>query len=560
MINYDIYIYSVAVICFLLVVLFAIKILFRDKNKIKVKKDMLKKISELKKGLSDDSEDYDSMYQLAYLEDKTGDYESALDIYDKLAYTGYLDNLADAEVLQICKRLEDKYDKLDEKEKSFAYLTKIIKLEPNNIFYLIKIGTILGENGYNLIASNYFNKALLSKNEFEVESLKVAAFSFFSIKDYGKSIKFLEEFYKRVLKYSNRNSMEVHNIEKSLISMYIILDELNIAKSFIESVLIEKNIDEDFKFYINKMYLFILYKLGDNERFKKVYDNLYELYLKNSNVDYADLILDYSFYSYFLREIEFSIKYFEIIKSFNKPKFEIYDIDTILEYLNQIIRANYQLTLLRDLKNSDENKYINDNYEKYIDKANIETWETSINIWENSFVDLSYMSNLIQVEKTINIDGKILEDLKKVVDSAEYSNNKILTKKVDKIYDLDINEFRKLCKNIITSKLSYVIAQEYEDKFNNNINGDEINFLAYNIKGSKKDLTLISFKRWKKSSIGELMIRDFYMMVNEVDAKKGILIVPTELSNSAKSYVSHNDRITVYSRDQFNNLLKDEKL
>ena len=560
MINYDIYIYSVAVICFLLVVLFAIKILFRDKNKIKVKKDMLKKISELKKGLSDDSEDYDSMYQLAYLEDKTGDYESALDIYDKLAYTGYLDNLADAEALQIYKRLEDKYDKLDEKEKSFAYLTKIIKLEPNNIFYLIKIGTILGENGYNLIASNYFNKALLSKNEFEVESLKVAAFSFFSIKDYGKSIKFLEEFYKRVLKYSNRNSIEVHNIEKSLISMYIILDELNIAKSFIESILIEKDINDDFKFYINKMYLFILYKLGDNERFKKVYDNLYELYLKNSNVDYADLILDYSFYSYFLREIEFSIKYFEIIKSFNKPKFEIYDIDTILEYLNQIIRANYQLTLLRDLKNSDENKYINDNYEKYIDKANIETWETSINIWENSFVDLSYMSNLIQVEKTINIDGKILEDLKKVVDSAEYSNNKILTKKVDKIYDLDINEFRKLCKNIITSKLSYVIAQEYEDKFNNNINGDEINFLAYNIKGSKKDLTLISFKRWKKSSIGELMIRDFYMMVNEVDAKNGILIVPTELSNSAKSYVSHNDRITVYSRDQFNNLLKDEKL
>ena len=560
MINYDIYIYSVAVICFLLVVLFAIKILFRDKNKIKAKKDMLKKISELKKGLSDDSEDYDSMYQLAYLEDKTGDYESALDIYDKLAYTGYLDNLADAEALQIYKRLEDKYDKLDEKEKSFAYLTKIIKLEPNNIFYLIKIGTILGENGYNLIASNYFNKALLSKNEFEVESLKVAAFSFFSIKDYGKSIKFLEEFYKRVLKYSNRNSIEVHNIEKSLISMYIILDELNIAKSFIESILIEKDINDDFKFYINKMYLFILYKLGDNERFKKVYDNLYELYLKNSNVDYADLILDYSFYSYFLREIEFSIKYFEIIKSFNKPKFEIYDIDTILEYLNQIIRANYQLTLLRDLKNSDENKYINDNYEKYIDKANIETWETSINIWENSFVDLSYMSNLIQVEKTVNIDGKILEDLKKVVDSAEYSNNKILTKKIDKIYDLDINEFRKLCKNIITSKLSYVIAQEYEDKFNNNINGDEVNYLAYNIRGSKKELTLISFKRWKKSSIGELMVRDFYMMVNEIDAKKGILIVPTELSNSAKSYVSHNDRITVYSRDQFNNLLKDEKL
>lgn len=560
MITYDIYIYSIAIICFLLVVLLAIKILFRDKNKIKAKKDMLKKISELKKGLFDDSCDYDSMYQLAYLEDKIGDYESALNIYDKLAYSGYLDNLTDTEMLQIYKRLEDKYDKLNEKEKSFAYLTKIIKLEPNNSFYLIKIGTILGENGYSLIASNYFNRAFLSKNEFEVESLKVAAFSFFNIKDYGKSVKFLEELYKRILKYSNRNSIEVHNIEKSLISMYIILDELNIAKSFIESVLIEKDIDDDFKFYINRMHLFILYKLGDNDKFKKVYKNLFELYsINDPNINYSDLILDYSFYSYFLREIEISAKYFEVIKSFNQPKFNIYNIDTILKYLNQINKANYQLTLLRDIKNSDENKYINDNYEKYIDKANIETWEYSINIWEDSFFDLSYISNLIRIEKTINIDGKILEDLKNYVVSDEYSNNKILTKKVDKIYDLDINEFRKLCKNIITSKLSYVIAQEYEDKFNNNINGDEINFLAYNIKGSKKDLTLISFKRWKKSSIGELMVRDFYMMVNEVDAKNGILIVPTELSSSAKSYVSHNDKIKVYSRSQFNNFLKDEK-
>ena len=37
-------------------------------------------------------------------------------------------------------------------------------------------------------------------------------------------------------------------------------------------------------------------------------------------------------------------------------------------------------------------------------------------------------------------------------------------------------------------------------------------------------------------------------------------IVPVKLSNSAKSYASHNDKITVYSRNQFNNLLKDENL
>ena len=554
---YDPLLYGIAILCFLLVVLFAIKILLRDKDKAYIRKKSLKKINDLKKVLENNPEDYDSMAQLAYLEDEVGDYESAINKYEKLIEAGYLGNF---EKIQICKRLEDKYDKLGEKDKSFIYSVKIIKLEPENIFYLIKIGTILGENGYNLVASNYFNKAILSKNEFEIESLKVAAFSFFNIKDYKKSIKFLEEFYKRILKYSNRNSEEIHNIEKSLISMYIIVDALNIAKSFIESILIEKNIDYDFQFYINKMYLFILYKLGDNEKFKKLYDNLYELYLKNANVDYADLVLDYSFYSYFLRDMELSEKYFETVKSFNKPKFEIYDIDTILKYLNQIDKATLQLTLLRKEKiDLDGNRYINDNYERYIDKTNIETWEDSINTWEKSFVDLSYMSNLIQAEKTINIDGKTLKELKDAVSSSESYKHETTIKKVDKIYDLHISEFKKLCKNIITSKLSYVIAQEYDDKFNGG-DGDEVNYLAYNIKGKKKELTLISFKRWKKSLIGELMVRDFYMMVNEVDAKKGILIVPIELSNSARSYVSHNDKIIVYSRDQFNNLLKDEKL
>ena len=159
----------------------------------------------------------------------------------------------------------------------------------------------------------------------------------------------------------------------------------------------------------------------------------------------------------------------------------------------QINKANYQLSLLRNLKNSNNNKYINDNYEKYIDKENIETWENSINMWEQSFLDLSYISNLIQIEKTVNIDGRILEDLKNAVDSNESRRAINITKKVDKIYDLDINEFKKLCKNIITTKLSYIIAQEYEDKFNDT-NKDELNFLAYNIKGSKRELTLISFK------------------------------------------------------------------
>ena len=106
----------------------------------------------------------------------------------------------------------------------------------------------------------------------------------------------------------------------------------------------------------------------------------------------------------------------------------------------------------------------------------------------------------------------------------------------------------------------YVIVQEYTDATHPANSGEEINYLTYNIKGSKKELILISFKRWQKSEIGELMVRDFLMMVSESGAKSGVLIAPVELSNSAKSYVSHNEKIRVYTRSQFNNLLKDEKI
>ena len=82
--------------------------------------------------------------------------------------------------------------------------------------------------------------------------------------------------------------------------------------------------------------------------------------------------------------------------------------------------------------------------------------------------------------------------------------------------------------------------------------------MAYNNKMARVELTLISFRRWKKIDIGELSIRDFFMKVQESGAKNGILIVPAELTKSARSYVSHNESITVYSKHQFNNLIKGE--
>lgn len=557
----DIFIY-LAVSVFLIISSSIIlkNIFYRDGKKNS--KDIKKTIEELYKKIEENPEDYRAIYDLAKCEEEIGKIELALEKYELLANNGILEK---REELNICKKLENKYSELGKKEEAFKYAIKIIKIEPSNNLYIIKVANTLAKEGNFKLSNHYFGKAIVSKAEFMTEDLKCAAFVSYKMKDYKKCIAFLEELRKRLIKEAIANKSkeikkDILELEKDLISTYILSEELNIAKSFIEDILSNKFIDKNHEFDINKLYLFVLYKLEESERFKSLYNKLYSLYkINESNKNYAHLKFDYSFYSYFLGDIEMSKNYFELIKSFDMPEFNIYNLDEILNYLNAVIKATTVLNKLKEENKLGEEKYKNDNYENYVGKENIENWEKTVNSWEISFINFDYIMNLIEVQKTMDIDN-ILESLK-IAEKGNPNNNITIAYKVDKIFSLDRMSFKKLCGNIMKSKFSdYVIVQEYTDATHPANSGEEINYLTYNIKGSKKELILISFKRWQKSEIGELMVRDFLMMVSESGAKSGVLIAPVELSNSAKSYVSHNEKIRVYTRSQFNNLLKDEKI
>ena len=251
------YIYIVIAAAFLLLLISFLlikKILSSNKSSKKVSGNIKKKIEKLKSALSENPKDYMSMYQLALLEDEIGENENALKRYEKLLNVSFFQG---KEEIDLCKKVEDYYDKIANKEMSFKYAIKISKLEPNNIYYAIKVASILGKESSYLLACDYFNRVILSKSEFDIESIKVAIFSFFKIKEYKKCIVFLEELYKRMVK--NRNNIdnnELNSLQKTLISMYILSDELNIAKNFIEQILIENN-NENHLYFIDKMHLYI---------------------------------------------------------------------------------------------------------------------------------------------------------------------------------------------------------------------------------------------------------------------------------------------------------------
>ena len=525
----------------------------------KTSKNIRKRMEGLRNKIALNSKDLDSLYELAVLEEEYGDLKSYLEKYEALIDAGYFDNAHDR--VEIYKKLESGYSELNDKEKSLKYMLKISKYEPDNSYYSIKIASILGKEGKYQVACDYFNKALLSKNEFEIDELKIASFSYFMVKDYKKSIIFLEELYKKSFnefrnsKGKNKDRSDIDKLEKLLISMYISSDELNNGVSFIEKILTDDYISEKHKIYINKMYMFILYKLSHNEKFNKLYNELVALYqLESGNRMYAGLIFDFGFYAYFLKDIATSIKYFSIIKSFNMLEFSMYYLDHVLNYLTEVNKAYTQLNKLRSTMGLNDDKYKNERYDKYVDKEATEAWEKVLNLWEASLLNFDYITSLTEIEKTMDID-KILSDFN--ADKSSYDNAKTANiNEIDNIYKLSYSNFKKLCQNIVQTKLSYSILQEYVDNIIKYEYGDEVNFLAYHINKGKKDLTLISFKRWKNTEVGELILRDFMLMVNESGAKSGRLILPVRLSNSAISYALHNDKITVYSRSQFNSFLK----
>lgn len=539
------YFYSTILLFVLLFIFLIIKIFFsrNDSNNTSKNNDasnISKKILELQRIVNEKPDDYYSLLELAMLEDKIGDEINALNRYEKLIKDGYFDSNC-KEAFNIFSRLYDKYIKENNRAEILRYATQLLQLDPSNVEYEIKIATILGIEGQHLLASQYFAKLLYSRTDFNIEQLKVAIFTLYKVKDFKKVALFLEELYKKLYKSKDSGSKsDINNVAKSLISVYLISKDYSSAKSFIENLLLEKGLNSNYKLLLDRLLLFVLYKLNNNNNFI----NFYNLLLKMYNIEKSPtLAFDYGFYSYFLNKITEAIEYFKLVLSLDYENFSKYDVSTIIKYLSEISLASI------------ENDY---NYERYIDKDYILHWENVLELWESSFLSFNYLDSIIKVDKTINsIDSKLFKDLSLGLNSDTVSNksSNINYSKLEAIYSMSIDEFKSLTINII-NKLGYVIIDDYISTKKESFK-DEFNYLTYYKKGNKKDTTLISFKRWDKVKIGELVVRDFLILIRECKAKNGILLIPTELSNSAKSYVRHNDDITVYSKDQFNNLLKD---
>ena len=522
-------------------------------------KNIKKKMEDLEKKVKENPSDYNSLYELANLEEQHNFLENALSKYEKLIESGYFEG----EEVNIYKKLENIYKRLGNEEESFKYVLKISQLDIKDNYYSLKTAVILGREGAYTLACKYFNRVLNNKSDFEIDELKIGSLCYFVGHEYKKMITLLEELHKRL----SRNISNIEEdydemvlVEKILLSLYIVTDEINTARNLAEHILSLRSINNDksYKFFINRMYLYILYKSDDNDAFEELYNKLSNEYrISDIEKEKINIILDFSFYSYFIKDINSAIHYFEHLRLFEAPEFASYDFNKIIKYLLEISKAYEQLKKSRtSMQLNNDEKFKHENYEKYVNKTYIDIWEDSVKLWESSFNNIDDVFTLVEAEGTMDI-AKILSECN--IDETTSSIENKTIKKVDRIYDITLASFKSICFDIIQNKLLYSAVQEYNESSITYDYGDEVNYLAFASNKNKKDLTLISFKRWRNTEVGELILRDFIMLIEEAGANNGILVLPVELTNTARSYALHNNKIKVYTRNQFNYMLRDSR-
>lgn len=514
-----------------------------------------KLIEEYKKILQKNPDNYGIKYRLAQVEEHIGLLADARETYLSLIdIPNIMDNVDN---FFIYSKAEDISIRLNEKEEAFRYLIYLNNLDPKNREYALRIGIILVKEGYPQFAKIYLDRFITDSNDFDL--MKTLTFIYYKLKEYKKAVMCLERMYKLL----PANSDDKSDIENLLLNMYIMAEENFQAKSFAEFILGRKSSFESV-FRIFRIYLFVLYKLNDREKFIKYYEKaVHHYYLNNVTESNVNVVLDLGFYSYFLDDIENSMKYFIAVKDSGILKSgDSGDIDKAIEYLQKMETMDTDYKKLEKSRTSKlQRKEIVIRYQDYITDEEKNWWDVTISRWESSIANDDYVNTFVKVQHTFDVERVLKEesvDIRENQDSQKYPVRRLF--EIDRIYEISFKVFTNACQNIVKSKLRYFIQQEIIPSGKYMQDGDGIDYLAYPYKGSRNDLTLIAFRRWKSETVGELALRDFLISVHESGAKNGILFIPVELSKAAYGYAANNEILRVYSKWEFNNFLRGEKL
>lgn len=280
--------------------------------------------------------------------------------------------------------------------------------------------------------------------------------------------------------------------------------------------------DPDVLYMAKRFQAFMFMRLKKHEEGIKLFQDLLDIARKNANDD-AELLALYDLGYAYLKNEQTSLAY----EAWN----ELYRQDH--NYRNvQMLVTQLRREMEVDKFSKEESTSVTDTVISWMDDAFPQNL-----LWEMCGLKSTKKYNLKDTVVTTKIsydDGKPLS-----------GSDDIL----ERYLSLDTENFR-IISNRLVSKMGFKvdqILQTYRE-------ADGVDFLAIN--PETKDKVLVWVRRWTKTNVGEITLRNFAQAVNDIKAQQGIFITTADLTQAAGESLKKLSKVTVIYPEEIAKLLR----
>ncbi len=218
------------------------------------------------------------------------------------------------------------------------------------------------------------------------------------------------------------------------------------------------------------------------------------------------------------------------------------------EELYQMDRGynNIQKLLTRLRKEMDTDPLKKDDFEPSV--------MDGIDEWINNSFDPGFIWDICGLKSEEKFDIKNIMVTARIATGRESSaetraSSGAQGERLDKFIALDTENFRIIANRLVT-KMGYKvdqILQTYRE-------ADGVDFLAVSI--ATKEKALIWVRRWTKTLVGEITLRNFAQAINDSKSKQGLFITTSELTEAARGNLDKLSKVTLIYPDQLDEFLR----
>ena len=474
-------------------------------------------ILEYKKALDRNPDDFFIHFRLAELYLKQKEIDQAVIHLEKIIIINKYNFEVDK--LDVSKKLANAYQLRDETDKLFKLYLDILRDYPVDPDALYNVAFIaLGQEEFE-IAQGYFEKLVKQKpNDFDVLfGLGICSYQNQRIND---SVNYFK------LAVNNRPDSDIANLASafSLKRKGDYRQALNHAQKISEG---ER--DPAILFVAKRLLGFLNIHLKKYDEAVKVFEETLSIARKNDlREEFLLTLYDLGFACIKAERTSQGYDYWnELYK--NDKNFK--SVQTVVTILRKEMEIDY--------------KYIKTESELNLDEF--------IDHWLEDVFPSDFLWNICGLKSDLKIDIRNMITTARIStpqsDSPEHTYDSVTNyDNLEKFINLNNERFRMVSNRLMT-KLGFKVDQILQTYREND--GVDLTVLS-----PEKDKILVWVRRWSKTKVGEIPLRNFAQAINDSKVQKGYFITASELTPSAENSLSGLSRVTVIAPDELANMLE----